>query len=53
MLPPITPNCIYTHTNNQQVLKSGHLSNQLDTLVQWPQWRNVNNWDIVTVSVYT
>ena len=25
---------IYTHTNNQQALKSGHLSNELDTLVQ-------------------
>ena len=23
---------IYTHTNNQQALKSGHLSNELDTL---------------------
>ena len=31
--PHNTPNCIYTHTNNQQALKSGHLSNDLDTLV--------------------
>ena len=31
--PHNTPNCIYTHTNNQQALKSGHLSNELDTLV--------------------
>ena len=32
MLPLITPNRIYTHANNQQILKSGHLSNELDTL---------------------
>ena len=31
--PHNTPNCIYIHTNNQQALKSGHLSNELDTLV--------------------
>ena len=32
--PTSAPNCIYIHTNNQQDLKSGHLSNELDTLVQ-------------------
>ena len=31
--PHNIPNCIYTHTNNQQALKSGHLSNELYLLV--------------------
>ena len=34
--PHNTPNCIYTHTNNQQALKSGHLSNELEALVSKP-----------------
>ena len=29
--PHNTPNCIYTHTNNQQALKSEYLSSKLDT----------------------
>ena len=27
-----TPNCIYTHTNNQQVLTSGHLFSGFENL---------------------